>query len=225
MEAGAWAAIQASAVSRPAGTANVPPAAIMPMPTRNRKPRATLPTSPSPQVRRMPAACVAMQPCPPSDRRADRQSTWAASTRASSPGWAEHPAGLAHDTPQGESAQASHAGHMRSHGIHEARGCPCPSPDTPCGHPALRSLDADFTPPSLAPLVDNAGSRARATPRSIIPRIESGRASSRPVAVPRRRARFTQNPDQAVLAVAPPRTGRSSPEKACCSQSTIGEAM
>jgi len=107
----------------------------------------------------------------------------------------------------------------------EARGCPCPSPDTPCGHPALRSLDADFTPPSLAPLVDNAGSRARATPRSIIPRIESGRASSRPAAVPRRRARFTQNPDQAVLAVAPPRTGRSSPEKACCSQSTIGEAM
>lgn len=38
-------------------------------------------------------------------------------------------------------------------------------------------------------------------------------------------AALSCNPDQAVLAVAPPRTGRSSPEKACCSQSTIGEAM
>ena len=137
--ADAWAAVQAAAVSRPAGTANVAPAAIMPMPTRNRTPRATLPTSPSPCVRRMPAACVALQPCPPSDRRADRQQRPVASTRASSPGWAARPAGLAHDTPQGESLQPSHTGRMRSHGVHGARGCPCPSPDTPCGHPAPRS--------------------------------------------------------------------------------------
>jgi len=159
----------------------------MPMPTRNRTPRTTLPTSPSPCMRRMPAARVALQPCPPADRRADRQQRPVASTRASSSGWAARPAGLAHDTPQGESAQASHAGHMRSHGVHGARGCPCPSPDTPCGHPALRSLDADFTPPSLVPLVDNAGSPARATPRSIIPRIESGRASRRIGGTRRRR--------------------------------------
>jgi len=28
------------------------------------------------------------------------------------------------------------------HGSHRARGCPCPSPDVRCGHPALHSLDA-----------------------------------------------------------------------------------
>jgi len=33
-------------------------------------------------------------------------------------------------------------------------------------HPALRSLVADFAPPSMAALVSNAGSRARAAPRS-----------------------------------------------------------
>ena len=34
-------------------------------------------------------------------------------------------------------------------------------------HPALRSLDADFAPPSMAALVSNAGSRARAAPRCL----------------------------------------------------------
>jgi len=46
-----------------------------------------------------------------------------------------------------------------------ARGCQCPSPDAPFGFPGLRSLDADFAPPSMAALVSNAGSRARAAPR------------------------------------------------------------
>ena len=46
-----------------------------------------------------------------------------------------------------------------------ARDCPCPSPDARCAHPGLRSLDADFASPSMAALVSNAGSRARAAPR------------------------------------------------------------
>jgi len=50
-------------------------------------------------------------------------------------------------------------------GLHTARGCPRPSPDAHYGHPALRSLDADFAPPSMASLVSNAGSWARAAPR------------------------------------------------------------
>ena len=186
MEAGAWAAIQASTVNRPAGTANVPPAAIMPMPTRNRKPRATLPTSPSPLVRRMPAACVAMQPCPPSDRRADRQSRRAASTRASSPGRAARSAGLAHGPPQGESVQPSHTATCD------------PQASTRLGAACHRT---GFQPVCL--------SGSHVTPTEESPRV----------------AWFTCNPYQAVLAETPPRTGRSSPEKACCSQSTIGEAM
>jgi len=40
-----------------------------------------------------------------------------------------------------------------------------PAPDARYGHPALRSLDADFAPPSMASLVSNAGSGARAAPR------------------------------------------------------------
>jgi len=38
------------------------------------------------------------------------------------------------------------------------------SPDARCGHPALRSLDADFAPPSMAPLVANAGSPGTGSP-------------------------------------------------------------
>jgi len=34
-------------------------------------------------------------------------------------------------------------------------------------HPGLRSLDADFAPPSMAALVSKAGSRARAAPRCL----------------------------------------------------------
>ena len=42
-----------------------------------------------------------------------------------------------------------------------------PSPDARCAHRELRSLDADFAPPSMAALVSNAGSRARAAPRCL----------------------------------------------------------
>ena len=41
---------------------------------------------------------------------------------------------------------------------------PTASPDVRYGHPVLRSLDADCAPPSMAPLVSNAGSTAGATP-------------------------------------------------------------
>ena len=49
-----------------------------------------------------------------------------------------------------------------------ARGCPCPSPDARYAHPGLRSLDADCASPSMASLVSNAGSRARAAPRFVL---------------------------------------------------------
>jgi hypothetical protein len=41
------------------------------------------------------------------------------------------------------------------------------SPDAPCGHPGLRSLDADCASPSMAPLVGNAGSRGMGSPSMV----------------------------------------------------------
>jgi len=65
---------------------------------------------------------------------------------------------------------------------HRARGYPRPAPDARCAHPGLRSLDADFAPPSMAALVSNAGSRERAAPRSLHQEAQShegwGRAGS-----------------------------------------------
>ena len=53
-----------------------------------------------------------------------------------------------------------------------ARGCPCPSPDARCGHPALRSLGVSSASPSWLAEETNAGSRARAAPSSSRARLE-----------------------------------------------------
>jgi hypothetical protein len=73
-----------------------------------------------------------------------------------------------------------------------ARGCPCPSPDARCGHPALRSLGVPSASPSWLAEETNAGSRARAAPSSSSGGLTGSRASSRPL------AKFTCDPPQRI---------------------------